>query len=57
MMTNFLLAVASGRRIIFSGDKHLLTVSGYQGIEILKPHEFIKRYLQKRRSTTSVGRR
>jgi putative PIN family toxin of toxin-antitoxin system len=40
-------AIASGSRIIVSGDKHLLTVSGYQGIEILKPHEFIKRYLQK----------
>ena len=40
-------AIASGSRIIVSGDKHLLTVSGYQGIESLKPHEFIKRYLQK----------
>jgi len=40
-------AIASGSRIIVSGDKHLLKVSGYQGIEILKPHEFIKRHLQK----------
>ena len=40
-------AIASGSRIIVSGDKHLLNVSGYQGIEILKPHEFIKRHLQK----------
>jgi len=38
-------AIASGSRIIVSGDKHLLKVSGYQGIEILKPHEFIKRHL------------
>ena len=40
-------AIASGSRIIVSGDKHLLKVSGYQGVEILKPHEFIKRHLQK----------
>lgn len=39
--------IASGSRIIISGDKHLLKVSGYQGIEILKPHEFITRHLQK----------
>ena len=41
-------AIASGSRIIVSGDKHLLKVSGYQGIEVLKPHEFIKRHFQKR---------
>ena len=41
-------AIASGSGIIVSGDKHLLKVSGYQGIEILKPQEFIKRHLQKR---------
>jgi uncharacterized protein len=40
-------AIASGNRIIVSGDKHLIKVSGFQGIEILRPHEFIKRYLQK----------
>lgn len=40
-------AIASGSRIIISGDKHLIKVSGFQGIEILKPHEFIKKHLQK----------
>ena len=40
-------AIASGSRVIVSGDKHLLKISGYQGIEILKPHEFVKRHLQK----------
>jgi len=40
-------AIASKSKIIISGDKHLLRVSGYQDIEILKPHEFLKRYLQK----------
>jgi predicted nucleic acid-binding protein len=38
-------AIASGNKIIVSGDKHLVKVSGFQGIEILKPHEFVKRYL------------
>jgi uncharacterized protein len=38
-------AIACGNKLIVSGDKHLLKVSGFQGIEILKPHEFIKRYL------------
>lgn len=40
-------AIASGSKIIVSGDKHLPKVSGYQGIKILKPHEFIKKHLQK----------
>jgi putative PIN family toxin of toxin-antitoxin system len=40
-------AIASGSRIIVSGDKHLIKVSGFRGIEILKPHEFIKKHLQK----------
>lgn len=38
-------ALASGSRVIISGDKHLLKVSGYQGIEVLKPREFMDRYL------------
>lgn len=38
-------ALASDSSIIISGDKHLLNVSGYQGVEILKPREFINRYL------------
>ena len=37
-------ALSSGSRIIISGDKHLLKVSGYQGIEILKPRDFVDRY-------------
>lgn len=39
-------AITSGTRIIVSGDKHLIRVSGFQGIEILKPNEFIKKHLQ-----------
>jgi putative PIN family toxin of toxin-antitoxin system len=40
-------AIASNSKIIISGDKHLLKVSGYQDIEILKPREFVTRHLQK----------
>ena len=38
-------ALASGSGIIISGDKHLLNVSGYQGIQVLKPREFVYKYL------------
>jgi putative PIN family toxin of toxin-antitoxin system len=38
-------ALASGSTIIISGDKHLLNVSGYEGIEVLKPRQFVDRYL------------
>jgi putative PIN family toxin of toxin-antitoxin system len=38
-------ALSSNTTVIISGDKHLLKVSGYEGIEILKPREFINRYL------------
>jgi len=38
-------ALSSGSRVIIIGDKHLLKVSGYQRIEVLKPREFVDRYL------------
>jgi uncharacterized protein len=38
-------ALASGSKVIISGDKHLLKVSGYEGIEVLKPRAFVDRYL------------
>jgi uncharacterized protein len=41
----FACALASGSRVIVSGDKHLLKVSGYQGIEVLKPRKFVDMYL------------
>ncbi|MEP7136272.1 MAG: putative toxin-antitoxin system toxin component, PIN family [Chloroflexota bacterium] len=41
----FACALASGSSVIISGDKHLLKVSGYEGIEVLKPREFVDRYL------------
>ena len=39
-------AIAGNSEIIISGDKHLLKVSGYQGITVLKPREFVDRYLK-----------
>ena len=38
-------ALASGARIIVSGDKHLVDVSGYRGIKVLRPRAFVDRYL------------
>ncbi len=38
-------ALSSNNRIIISGDKHLLKLSGYQGISILTPKDFISQYL------------
>ena len=39
-------AIASNSEIIISGDKHLLKLSGYQGITVLKPREFVDSYLK-----------
>ena len=42
----FLTAAISGEaETIISGDKHLLDVNGYSGIEIIRPAEFIDQYL------------
>lgn len=38
-------AVACGACTIVSGDRHLLKVSGYQDIEVLRPRAFLERYL------------
>ncbi len=38
-------ALASRISLIVSGDKHLLDVDGYQGIQILKPRPFVDAYL------------
>ena len=39
-------AIAGNNKIIVSGDKHLLKVSGFQGITVLKPREFVDSYLK-----------
>jgi len=38
-------ALAGDAKVITSGDKHLLAVSGYAGIEILRPRRFTDEYL------------
>ena len=38
-------ALAAKAKTVISGDKLLLDVSGYRGIEIYRPREFLDRYL------------
>jgi uncharacterized protein len=38
-------ALASDSKIIVSGDRHLLKVSGYRKIEVFKPRDFVTQYL------------
>jgi putative PIN family toxin of toxin-antitoxin system len=38
-------ALASESNIVISGDRHLLKVSGYQSIKVLKPRDFLENYL------------
>lgn len=38
-------ALASRARLIVSGDKHLLRVSGWRGITVLTPRQFMDDYL------------
>jgi uncharacterized protein len=38
-------ALASGSNLVISGDKHLLKVSGYQAIKVLKPRDFLDNHL------------
>ena len=40
-------AIAGQSKIIISGDKHLLRVSGYKGIKVLRPREFVDEHLDK----------
>jgi uncharacterized protein len=42
-------ALAGGAEVIVSGDKALLEVSGWRGIEVLKPRAFADAYLAHRR--------
>jgi putative PIN family toxin of toxin-antitoxin system len=38
-------AVASKCKTIISGDKHLLKLTGYEGISVLSPRIFVDKYL------------
>jgi uncharacterized protein len=43
----FLACAISGRcEFIISGDRHLIKVSGYRGIMVITPREFIDRYVK-----------
>ncbi len=39
-------AISNETRYIVSGDKHLLKISGYKGIRVLKPQEFCSEFLE-----------
>lgn len=38
-------ALSSDSKLIVSGDKHLLDVNGYRGVEVLKPRMFVDKHL------------
>jgi putative PIN family toxin of toxin-antitoxin system len=38
-------ALSSGCKVIVSGDKHLLKISGFGGIRVMRPRQFIDKYL------------
>ena len=41
-------ALAGGARVIVSGDKALLRTSGYGGVRVMSPRQFISLYLEQR---------
>jgi uncharacterized protein len=42
----FLACALSGKcKVIISGDKHLIRVSGFKGIEVIRPRHFLDEYL------------
>ena len=41
----FECAIAGGANLIVSGDKHLLKISGYKGIKVVRPRQFVDEYL------------
>ena len=43
-------ALAAEARVIVSGDKHLLRVSGWRNIAVLKPRQFVDQYVIRRES-------
>ena len=44
-------ALGASANVIVSGDSHLLSVSGYQGIDVLTPAQFIKNYESEHRDS------
>ncbi len=39
-------ALKANAKVICSGDRHLLAVDGYEGLEVLAPGRFVLKYLQ-----------
>jgi putative PIN family toxin of toxin-antitoxin system len=42
----FLCAISARCKLIVSGDKHLLAKSGYGGVQVLKPRDFVETILR-----------
>jgi putative PIN family toxin of toxin-antitoxin system len=42
----FACALTGGTKVICSGDKALLKASGYSGIKVLSPREFVEKYVK-----------
>jgi putative PIN family toxin of toxin-antitoxin system len=38
-------ALAAGCQVVVSGDRHLRRVSGWSGIQVLTPRQFVEQYL------------
>lgn len=38
-------AISANSKIVISGDRHLLKVSGFRGIQVMKPRPFVDDYL------------
>jgi len=41
----FLCAISARCKLIISGDKHLLVKSGYGGVQVMKPRNFVEKIL------------
>ena len=41
-------AIAGNTKVVISGDRDLLAVSGYTGINVLTPRAFVERYLRRK---------
>jgi putative PIN family toxin of toxin-antitoxin system len=46
-------ALASHADVIVSGDKHLLKVSGFQGVQVLRPRAYVEAYLSGEEASNS----
>ena len=43
----FACALAAGCKVIVSGDRHVKDASGYRGITVKNPRQFVDEYLRK----------